>query len=119
VPKREPFNVNSLAQVAAMAALKDTAFLTRSKKLLREGRRYLTKELKLLGVKAIPSATNFILIELGPRAIEVAEKLFSEGVIVRDMQSWNMPNCIRVSIGTMPQNYRFIRTLKAVLKTII
>ena len=109
---REPFNVNSLAQVAAVAALGDAAFLKRSQQLVREGTRFLTRELERLRIRYVPSATNFILMELGPRASSVAHALLRRGVIVREMSAWKLPGCIRVTLGTMPENRRFIAALK-------
>ena len=112
---REPFNVNSLAQAAAAAALDDAAFLAKTKKLLAEGRRYLTKQLDALKLRHVPSVTNFIMMPLGPRAPEVAKELLSHGVIVRELSAWQLPGCLRVTIGTMPENRRFIQTLKQCL----
>ncbi len=108
---REPFNVNSLAQTAAAAALEDAAFLSRTRQLLREGRRYLTRQLEALKVRYVPSVTNFILIELGPGAPEIARALLARGVIVREMSAWKLPQCLRVTLGTMSENQRFIREL--------
>jgi histidinol-phosphate aminotransferase len=112
---REPFNVNSLAQAGASAALDDTAFLTRTRRFIQEGRRYLTKELDALKLRYVPSVTNFILIQLGPRATEIAQALLLRGVIVREMSAWRLPGCLRVTIGTMPENRTFIQALKACL----
>jgi len=109
---REPFNVNSLAQVAATAALDDTMFLARTRALMREGRRYLTSELDRLKVRYLPSVTNFILVQLGPRAEEVARELLRHGVIVREMSAWKLSGCVRVTIGTMAENRQFIQALK-------
>ena len=109
---REPFNVNSLAQAAACAALDDTAFLSRTRALLREGRRYLAAQLAALKIRWIPSVTNFLLLELGPKAGDVAQALLERGVIIREMSAWNLPGCVRVTIGTMPENRRFIAALK-------
>ncbi len=108
---REPFNVNSLAQAAAAAALDDAAFLARTRQLVRDGRRYLAKELDRLKLRYVPSVTNFLLIELGPGAPDVARRLLSRGVIVRDLSAWQLPECLRVTIGTMAENRRFITTL--------
>ena len=109
---REPFNVNSLAQAAAAAALDDRAFLEHTLGMVREGRSYLTKELERLGLRIVPSVTNFLLIEFGPRAVRVAQQLLSRGVIVREMSAWKLEGFLRVTIGTMPENKRFIRALK-------
>ena len=112
---REPFNVNSLAQASAAAALGDAAFLDRTRQLVRDGRRYLTKELDATRLRYVPSVTNFVLIELGPRAPQVAEALLRRGIIVREMSAWKLPDCIRVTIGTMAENRRFIQALKQCL----
>ncbi len=112
---REPFNVNSLAQAAATAALSDTVFLSRTRRLMREGRRYLTKALDALHMRHVPSVTNFLLLELGPGASEVARKLLQQGVIVRELSAWKLTGCIRVTIGTMAENRRFIHALKSSL----
>jgi len=112
---REPFNVNSLAQLAAVAALEDSAFLEKTRKGVADGKRYLMKELSALMLRSIPSATNFILIELGPNAAQVAEGLFEHGVIVREMSGWGLSSCIRVTIGTLEENRAFIKALKQCL----
>ena len=112
---REPFNVNSLAQAAAAAALGDTAFLARTQRLIREGRRYLTRELDALKLRSVPSVTNFILIRLGPGAASVAQRLLRRGIIVREMSAWKLGGCLRVTIGTMPENRKFILELKRCL----
>jgi histidinol-phosphate aminotransferase len=113
---REPFNVNSLAQAAAAAALDDRAFLTRTRQMIREGRRYLTSALDAMKLRHVPSVTNFILIELGPRASTVARTLLSRGVIVREMSAWKLSGCLRVTIGTMSENRTFIRELTRCLR---
>ena len=114
---REPFNVNSLAQAAGAAALDDTAFLSRTRRLTQQGRRYLTKELDRLRLRHIPSVTNFILIEMGPRASEIARALLSRGVIVREMSAWKLSQCLRVTIGTMAENRKFIQELQSSLRS--
>ncbi|HAM42048.1 MAG TPA: histidinol-phosphate transaminase [Candidatus Omnitrophica bacterium] len=108
---REPFNVNLLAQAAAEAALDDRTFLTRTRRVIREGRAYLSRELGRLGLRVIPSVTNFLLIEFGPNASAVAKRLLQQGVIVREMSAWKLEGCLRVTIGTMAENRRFLRAL--------
>lgn len=112
---REPFNVNALAQQAAVAALDDTAFLEKTRKSNAEGRKFLTKELDALKLRYVPSVTNFILLKLGPNAAQVIEGLFNNGVIVREMSAWGLSHCLRVTIGTMKENRAFIKALKASL----
>ena len=113
---REPFNVNSLAQAAAAAALDDASFLANTRAMVREGRRYLTTELERLRLRHVPGVTNFILIELGPRASEVTKALLARGVIVREMSGWKLNGCLRVTVGTKTENQRFIQALKQVLR---
>jgi len=113
---REPFNVNTLAQVAAFSALDDREHLARTRRMLQEGKSYLYKSLKELNLTFIESVTNFILIKVGPRAEVIYQRLLRKGVIVRNMQAWGMNNFLRVTIGTMPENKRFIKALKAVTR---
>jgi histidinol-phosphate aminotransferase len=112
---RDPFNVNSLAQIGAIAALKDKEFLSKSKKTVRDGKKFLYSELKAMGVRYVPSVTNFILIEFGSKSGEVAEKLLKKGVIVRNMKAWGMENFIRVTVGKEAENRRFIKELKKII----
>lgn len=112
---RDPFNVNSLAQIGALAALKDKEFLAKSKKAVREGKKFLYSELKAMGVRYVPSVTNFILIELGPKSAEITERLLKKGVIVRNMKAWGLENFIRVTVGKEAENKRFIRELKKII----
>ena len=109
---REPFNVNRLAQAAACAALDDTEFLRRTKQLTAQGHKYLMAEAAKLGLRTVPSVTNFLLVELGTHASTVARKLLEQGVIVREMSAWKLDGYIRVTIGTMPENRRLIQALK-------
>jgi len=109
---REPFNVNSLAQAAACAALEDHAFLRRTRRMVREGRRYLTEALTRVGLSVVPTVTNFLLVKVGARAPLVARRLEQQGVIVREMSAWKLRGYLRVTIGTMPENRRFITALK-------
>lgn len=113
---REPFNVNSLAQAAAAAALDDAAFLAKTRKTTKDGLAYLRKELAKLNVRYVPSVTNFLLLELGPGAPEVARKLLARGIIVREMSAWQLPGHLRVTVGTPTENKRFITTLKQCLR---
>ena len=113
---REPFNVNSLAQAAAAAALEDAAFLSRTRRLVKEGRNYLTRELDRLRLGYVPSVTNFLLIRFGPKAREVSERLLARGIIVREMSGWKLSGCLRVTIGTMAENKQFIHALTHVME---
>ncbi|MBN3039260.1 MAG: histidinol-phosphate transaminase, partial [Candidatus Omnitrophica bacterium] len=113
---REPFNVTSLAQVAACAALDDEAHIRLTRKMLKAGKRYLYSQLCRLGIPYIESAANFILVKVGPKAQGAYKRLLKKGVIVRNMSSWGLNEYIRVTIGTMPQNRLFIKSLKTILR---
>ena len=114
---RPPFNVNSLAQVAALASLEDKDQVNRSKILVREGKEFLYSNLRRLKIFFIPTQANFILIKVGKKAKDVAAKLLKKGIIVRGMGAYNLPHYIRVTIGTKPQNEEFIRNLQTVLSS--
>jgi histidinol-phosphate aminotransferase len=112
---REPFNVNSLAQIGAIGALKDNEFLAKSKKTVREGKKFLYSELREMGLRYVPSVTNFILIELGSKSGEIVDKLLKKGVILRNMKAWGLENFARVTVGKEAENKRFIKELKKII----
>jgi len=113
---RDPFNVNSVAQAAAKAALDDDGHVRRTLKLVNKGKDYICGELNAMGIRYIPSATNFVLINIGKKARFVYEKLLEKGMIVRGMRAWKLSNFIRVTIGTMSENRKFIKALGEILK---
>ncbi|HDP69250.1 MAG TPA: histidinol-phosphate transaminase [Actinobacteria bacterium] len=114
---REPFNVNSLAQVAAIASLDCGIKVEERKRLTLEGKFFLYKEFKDLGLKFIESQTNFILVDVGMDSRKVFNKLLQLGVIVRtgDIFGPSYENFIRITIGTTEENKKLIRTIKEVL----
>jgi histidinol-phosphate aminotransferase len=112
---REPFNVNSLAQAAAVASLEDPHQVPRSRQANVEGRDYLYRELRRLGLEYVETQTNFVLIDLRRPPGPVYEALLRRGVIVRSGEKLGTPNCIRVTIGAAADNERFITELEAVL----
>ncbi len=112
---RQPFNVNSLAQVAALAALEDKEHLARSVALNRAGMTQLTEAFTRLRLNFIPSLANFISVDVERPAQPVYEALLREGVIVRPVASYGMPRHLRVTIGTGQENTRFLRALEQVL----
>jgi histidinol-phosphate aminotransferase len=112
---REPFNVNLLAQTAAIHALDDENFLEKSRKLIKEGKLYLYHEFEKLGIDYIPSATNFILIKLNKETKDICNKLLKRGIIVRYMGAWGLKNCIRVTIGKKEENRKFIKEFKKLI----
>jgi histidinol-phosphate aminotransferase len=113
---REPFNVNSLAQVAAIAALDDAEHVRRSKEVNREGLKYLVQELKRLDFPFSPSFANFILVDLGADPIPVYNALLREGVIVRPVINYGLKTHIRVTVGLPEENERFVRAIRKVLE---
>ncbi|WP_313758328.1 histidinol-phosphate transaminase [Tissierella sp.] len=108
---RGPFNVNILAQAAAIAAIKDTEFLKKSYEANLEGKNYICKEFDKLEFYYPPSETNHVFVNVGKNGQEVFLELQKRGVIIRPMTG----NFIRVSIGTMEENALFIEKLKEVL----
>lgn len=112
---RQPFNVSSLAQVAALAALDDDAHLKRTVQCNREGMAYLRAELQRLGVEAVPSCANFLLVRTGNGG-RVYEALLRQGVIVRPVGVYDLSDYVRVTVGTGSENERFIRALERVLR---
>ncbi len=115
---RAPFNVNHLAQVAATAALADQSFVEKVLLLNQQGMRQIQETLSSLGIDSIPSAGNFLCIDLGEKAIEVNQGLLEKGVIVRPVSNYGLHCFLRVSIGTQAENQHFIDALKSVLLSI-
>ncbi|MCX5700254.1 MAG: histidinol-phosphate transaminase [Candidatus Omnitrophica bacterium] len=113
---RQPFNINSLAQAAGLAALDDKKFLRKSRLATLEGKRYLYQNLRKLGLAYVPSVANFILIDVGTDCVEFFGKMLKFGVIVRDMKQYGLTNFIRVTIGTKKENERFIKVLMKILR---
>jgi histidinol-phosphate aminotransferase len=112
---RQPFNVNILAQVAAAAALDDKKFLRKTQATILQGKSFLYDCLTRLGLAYVPSVTNFILVDMGRDCMDVFKDMLKFGVIVRDMKQYGLKNFIRVTIGTMKENERFIKILKKIL----
>ncbi|HUL13574.1 MAG TPA: histidinol-phosphate transaminase [Methylococcaceae bacterium] len=112
---RQPFNVNSLALVAATAALADEDHLARSVHLNGEGLKQLGAAFSQRGLRFIPSAGNFLAVDVGRPAAPVYEALLREGVIVRPIANYGLPNHLRVTIGTLEENGIFLSALDRVL----
>ncbi len=113
---RQPFNVNSLAQAAAIAALNDKEFLTKSFAVNRDGKEQLQKAFEKLGLQFVPSYANFVLVKVGDAA-RINLELLKRGVIVRPVAGDGLPEWLRVSIGLPHENQIFIDALTTVLKT--
>ncbi|MFZ5802991.1 MAG: histidinol-phosphate transaminase [Candidatus Omnitrophota bacterium] len=113
---RQPFNVNSLAQTAAAAALEDNFFLWRTRTLVNWGRRYLYKRFQRMGIRFLDSQANFVLIDTERDGEKIYQALLRKGVIVRPMSAYGLPSWLRVTVGRRGQNAFFIRQLKLVLR---
>ena len=113
---RQPFNVNALALVGALAALEDVEHVQRTLAVNREGMRVLTEAFRRLDVPFVPSAANFILVRVG-QGLAVYEALLRQGVIVRPMDGYGLPEYLRVTIGLPEENARFIEALETVLRS--
>ncbi len=111
---RQPFNVNSLAQAAAVAALADDAFLQKSYEVNRAGLQRLQSAFAGMGLRYVPSYGNFVLVEVGD-AMAVYERLLRAGVIVRPVANYGLPSWLRVSVGLPEENERFLQALAGAL----
>jgi len=112
---RQPFNVNSLAQAAAVAALQDKAYLAHGVEINRAGMAQLTQGFKRLGVEYIPSHGNFVCCKVGDAA-RLNYALLKRGVIVRPVANYGMPEYLRVSVGLEEENEKFLQALEIALK---
>jgi len=112
---REPFNVNSVAQTAALAALTDSEFLKKTLLFTDREKRKLCGAFESMRLSYIPSATNFVLVDLKRSSKKVFKALLKRGFIVRDMNAWGMTTFIRVTVGTAKENDSFIKTLRDIL----
>ncbi len=114
---RQPFNVSSVAQAAAAAALGEAAFVGRAVRLNSTEMERVTKGLEALGLSCVPSAANFILVDLaGRNGEEVFRALLKLGVIVRPMAGYDLPKTIRVTIGLPEENGLFLEAMSTAIK---
>ena len=107
---RHPFNLNLLAEEAAVAALDDAEHVARTRKGNADGIAYLTRELGALGITTWPTDANFLLADAGVGAYDV---LLKQGVIVRPLAGFGMPAHIRITIGSAEENERCVKALQA------
>ncbi len=112
---RQPFNTNSIAQAGAIAGLADEEHQQRTRDLNNEGRAYLQGAFGEMGLEYVPSYANFILVKVGD-GDAVFSAMLKRGVIIRAMRGYKLPGWVRISVGTMPQNERFLATLREVLE---
>ena len=115
---RSPFNTSSLAQAAALAALSDRQHVERSRDHNTRELKFLQDELALRGVPYVPSVANFVLVDTGRDADAVFGHMLRSGVIVRPMRAYNLPSCLRVSVGTHEENLRFLAALQDALQQV-
>ena len=111
---RQPFNINSMALAAAVAVLDDQDYLNKSVEINQVGYQQLTARFNQLGLSFIPSAGNFVAVEV-PDALFLYQKLLERGVIVRPISLYDMPNHLRISIGLPEENQRFLDVLAELL----
>nr|VFJ48309.1 MAG: histidinol-phosphate aminotransferase [Candidatus Kentron sp. DK] len=112
---RQPFNANAMALAAASAALADTDHVRETRRLNDSGREQLTRAFRRMGLDYIPSAGNFIAVDVGRPGEAVYQSLLRKGVIVRPVGNYGLPNHLRVSIGLEGENAGFLRALEQVL----
>ncbi|MDG1702477.1 MAG: histidinol-phosphate transaminase [Opitutae bacterium] len=108
---RQPFNVNSLSQVAAIGALSDFDFLNQCKKANNLGRKRLVEGLSDLGLKVYGGSANFVFVQVG-QGQALFKKLQAKGIIIRPLDSYKLPEYIRITIGTESQNERILTALE-------
>lgn len=113
---RQPFNVNQLAQIGALAALHDEDFYQQTLRRTREGLQYLQDEVDNLGCKSYPSQTNFFLIDVHGDATALFEAMLYKGVIVRSMKPYGYTDMVRVTVGSEEENKRFLAALSLCLR---
>lgn len=110
---RQPFNVNAMAQAAALAALDDELHLARTRAMVDEGLDQLSQGLAAMGIPYVPSAANFLLVKVG-KGRKYFESLLRQRVIVRPVDNYGLPDYVRVTVGTREENQRFLDALAAV-----
>jgi histidinol-phosphate aminotransferase len=108
---RQPFNVNSIAQAGALAALDEQAWVSESVARSRTERERIHAALEAAGISCLPSRANFLLAYLGPDAAECNEYLLRQGVIVRPVANYGLPEYLRISVGTESENNRLLEAL--------
>jgi histidinol-phosphate aminotransferase len=112
---RQPFNTTAMAQVAAIAALEDDEFVERTRAMTQEGIAFFESAFAKMKLEYVPSSANFTLVKVGPGR-KIFDALQRTGVIVRPMDPYGLPDYIRITIGTRPENKRCLTALKKVLK---
>jgi histidinol-phosphate aminotransferase len=109
---RQPFNTNMLAQTAAIASLDDVEHVTKSVAMNNAGKSFLQKSLDEMSLDYLPTMGNFISVNVKQNGLALYQKLLQQGVIVRPVANYDMPQYLRVTIGVQQQNQRFVEALK-------
>jgi histidinol-phosphate aminotransferase len=112
---RQPFNVNSIAQIGALEALDDGEHQRETKRVIDEGRAYLHEQFGKMKISFVPGTANFVMVNVGD-GHAIFEKLLRQGIIVRPLKGYSLPEWIRVSVGTMEENKKLIAALKEVMR---
>jgi histidinol-phosphate aminotransferase len=111
---RQPFNVNGIGQIGALAALEDEEHLRETKRVVDAGRDYLESQFRAMKLEFAPSAGNFVSVKVGD-GMGVFKKLLGKKIIVRPLRNYNLPKWLRITVGTMEQNKKCIAALKEIL----
>ena len=112
---RQPFNVNSIAQTGAIAALDDEAHLRETKLVIDQGRAYLQEQFAKMQIPFVPAAANFLMVNVGD-GCAVFQKLLQRKIIVRPLKGYGLPEWVRISVGTMEENKQLIAALRDVIR---
>jgi histidinol-phosphate aminotransferase len=112
---RQPFNVNSIAQAGAIAALNDDAHLRKTKRVIDKGRAYLQEQFTAMQIPFVPAAANFVMVNVGD-GCAVSQKLLQRKIIVRPLKGYGLPDWVRISVGTMEENRQLIAALSEVIR---
>jgi histidinol-phosphate aminotransferase len=111
---KQPFSVNMMALIAAKAALADESHLSKVLDNNRQGKAFLYDSLKTMGFEPVLSEANFILTKVGPQAEAVARRLFEKRIVIRWLGGYGLADYVRVTVGTMDENKRFIEALRRI-----
>tara|TARA_R110002096_G_scaffold403766_3_gene601364 strand:+ start:73313 stop:74437 length:1125 start_codon:yes stop_codon:yes gene_type:complete len=112
---RQPFNANAIAQVGALAGLLDEDHQEKTRQLTDEGRTYFQTEFEKMGLEFVPSFANFVLVKVGD-GDRIFREMMKQGVILRAMRGYKLPDWVRISIGRPDQNARCVEVLKQLLE---
>ncbi|MGW8193362.1 MAG: histidinol-phosphate transaminase [Desulforhopalus sp.] len=113
---RQPFNINQMAQVGALAALEDEDYYQQTLTRTSTGLDFLSRQVDRLGCRSYPSSTNFFLIDVGGDSDTLYQAMLHKGVIVRSMRAYGFATFIRVTVGTEEENSRFVKALSDCLR---